>query len=412
MRPLRFIVPVLFAGASVLPALASNDPGFAKQWGLSKIGAEAAWATATGDGITIAIIDSGVDLGHEDLANKIVPGVDYIDGGTPQDENGHGTHVAGIAAASTGNGVGVAGTAPGAKILPMRVLGPDGSCSPCSTAAAIDESVARGADVINLSLSQLGKSVLGPSQSFADALERAWAAGVIPVLAAGNDYLLMSGYEKNSAIVVSASNRNDQKPDFSSEVGRAKWAMAAPGGGSTFDAQANDVFSTDWDGSKTNLYGYKAGTSMSAPHVAGAAAILRSMGLSPQQTVDRLLATAVDIGSVGHDTTFGSGRLDLAAAVRGLSPAGPVSPPPTGLPFGKGKPRPSTSAVPVTSPAATLAPPSGPQPTPDPSPIIAGAPKDPGRPSTGVPGAIVMAVVAAASGGVGIYFFRFRAKRF
>ncbi|MEO7803818.1 MAG: S8 family serine peptidase [Actinomycetota bacterium] len=412
MRIFRAILITSFLTVMASPAIASNDPGFGKQWGLSKIGAETAWQTAKGDGMIIAIIDSGIDLAHEDLKDKILPGKDYFDDdAVPQDEDGHGTHVAGIAAAITGNGRGVAGTAPGAKILPLRVLGPDGACSPCYTSAAIDEAVARGADVINLSLGGVGQEVFGPG--FDEALERAWAAGVIPVVAAGNHYLLASGYEDNSAIVVSATNRNDKKPDFSSGVGAAKWGMAAPGGGSTFDARADDIYSTDWNGSTNNLYGYNAGTSMSAPYVAGAAAVLRSMGLTPQQTVDRLLATAVDIGAAGHDATFGSGRLDLAAAVRG-TPSIPPPPPGTSTPAPSGKktsPRPGVSVAPNQSPAVSPVPRVSVAPSVtsavSPGPFLGGSDgPGPDRSGTSWVGPIV--AVALGMLGVGIYLLKRR----
>jgi subtilisin family serine protease len=121
----------LVAGAVIAgpSARASDDPYFSRQWGLTTIQAEQAWSTATGAGSTVAIVDTGIDLGHPDLAGHIVgTGRDLVDDDNEaQDENGHGTHVAGIVAAMTGNGVGVAGTAPDAALLPVRVLDEDGS---------------------------------------------------------------------------------------------------------------------------------------------------------------------------------------------------------------------------------------------------------------------------------------------
>lgn len=318
---IAIVLGILPGGASA--ASDPNDPFFSLQWGLSKIGAPAAWEIGSGAGVVIAVIDSGVDLNHEDLASKIVAGHDFIDGDeSPQDENGHGTHVSGIAAAITGNGQGVAGTAPEAKIMPLRVLDGNGACSPCATSQAIRYAVDHGAKVINLSLAEVGQEVFGPGQSFTDALDYAWSHGVIAVIAAGNSYFLTSGYSNNNAIIVSATNRSDGRPDFSNGVGSAKWGIAAPGGGSTFDSSSGDIYSTYWDGSDPNRYAYNAGTSMSAPHVAGAAAVLRGLGLSAQQTVDRLLSTATDLGTPGRDSTFGAGRLDLAAAVKGLGSTG------------------------------------------------------------------------------------------
>src|SRR4051794_19040579 len=153
---------------AVAPPATPDDPGFSKQWGLQSIGAPGAWATATGRGTTIAIVDSGVALTHEDLqGGKIVGAVSCLDtngyagacrtGG--QDDDGHGTHVAGIAAATTNNGTGVAGVAPDASLLVVKVLrhgcdalGCTASGTSADVAAGIVYAADHGADVINLSL--------------------------------------------------------------------------------------------------------------------------------------------------------------------------------------------------------------------------------------------------------------------
>lgn len=313
-----------------LPAAgAPNDPAFDRQWASAVIGAERAWETGRGAGVTIAIIDTGVHLTHEDIAvaGKLVAGHDYIAGETaPQDENGHGTHVAGIAAAATGNGRGIAGVAPDARILPVRVLDRDGRCvGNCRVSDAIRWAADQGAGVINLSLGEVGQQVFGPS--FGSALRYAWSKGSIPVVAAGNDFLLSSGYADHPALVVAATDRHDRKPDFSSGVGQAKWGLSAPGGGSSFDPIEDDILSTAFDPNAPNAndrYRYARGTSQAAPHVAGAAAILLSLGLDPQETVDRLLETAKDLGPAGRDATFGHGRLDIARAVEGYGTNGSV----------------------------------------------------------------------------------------
>lgn len=321
-----------FTGAEPAHA-AVNDPGYDRQWSMKKIGAEQAWATGTGAGITIAVVDTGMFFGHEDFASgKILPGRNFIeDGQRPDDDVGHGTHVAGIAAASVNNGRGVVGVAPDAKILPVRVLQLDkddpaykafgtrsGVGGVDDVRAGIRWAVDNGAHVVNLSLGDNVQGVFG--SSFVDAIRYAWDRGVICVVAAGNSFVTGSGFSSESAIVVSATDRNDAKPTYSSSVGQAKWGMAAPGGeGSGADA----VLSTFWTPDNVpNRYSYAAGTSMAAPHVAGAAAILRGLGLTPLQTVERLRATAKDIGDPGPDRTFGAGRLDLAKAVAGLRPAG------------------------------------------------------------------------------------------
>ncbi|MDQ3304542.1 MAG: S8 family serine peptidase, partial [Actinomycetota bacterium] len=126
------IVGVLALAVSLIVALpgvatASDDPFFSEQWGLEAIGAEAAWSQGRGAGMVIAVVDTGVDLDHEDLEDNLLPGRSFISSSPPQDGNGHGTHVAGIAAASTGNRIGVAGVAPDASILPVKVLDEKGA---------------------------------------------------------------------------------------------------------------------------------------------------------------------------------------------------------------------------------------------------------------------------------------------
>jgi len=147
--------------AFVLP----NDPGYPNQWGLTKVHAASAWGISTGSaGVTIAIIDTGIDETHPDLAGKIVAGYDFVDGDTnPHDLNGHGTHVAGIIGARR-NETGVVGVAPLCRLLIGKVLGDDGSGSSRSVASGIDWAVDRGAEVISMSL---GSSQ--PSQDIATA---------------------------------------------------------------------------------------------------------------------------------------------------------------------------------------------------------------------------------------------------
>jgi subtilisin family serine protease len=343
--------------AGAVPA-APDDPGFSLQWGLADIGAPAAWAVADGSGITIAIVDSGIDLTHEDLAAKIVANVSCIGSagdstrcveGQGQDDDGHGTHVAGIAAAITGNGRGVAGVAPGASLMAVRVLKHtcdlSGQCtasgSAADVAAGIRWAADHGAQVINLSLGASTQAVLGPD--FASAISYAWGKGAIPVVAAGNQFVLGSGFKDQPAMVVSAVGPGDVKASYSNGVGAAKWGIAAPGGDGDDGGncktghQPTTILSTYWNPAwGANVYACLAGTSMAAPHVSGAAAVLRSAGLSPQETVDRLLESAKDLG---NPSEFGAGRLDLTAAVQGL-----------------GGPEPTTTSTAATSTSTTAAP--------------------------------------------------------
>ena len=389
-----FLVP---AAAAQEPSTTS-DPGRSRQWALDRIGAGGAWQVATGAGTTIAVVDSGIDVDHPDLRDKIDGTTDCVGrddapggclDGAGADDAGHGTHVAGIAAAATDNREGVAGVAPAARLLAVRVLA--NSCPPgadpggaACEAEGTESDVAEGirwaadrdADVINLSLGSVTQAVVGPGRAFAEALAYAWDRGSIPVLVAGNDLLLPGSIVDVPAVIVSATTRDDGRASYSSGVGSVRWAVAAPGGESDDAASCeaptpNGILSTFFrpapDGEGTSGYACVAGTSMAAPHVAGALAVLRSAGLGPQEAVERLLATATDLGPTGPDSTFGAGRIDLAAAVEGLAPTGqPVGSAGATVPAGTGAttptPTPTTAtattgsdpAVATTSPATTV----------------------------------------------------------
>ncbi|MEX2658428.1 MAG: S8 family serine peptidase [Acidimicrobiales bacterium] len=371
---------VLGAAVLVMPVAAlPNDPLADRQWGTDVIGAETAWSAGRGAGTVIAIVDTGVHLDHPDLRDKLVAGRDFVDGDAhPQDGHGHGTHVAGTAAAATGNGIGVAGVAPDARIMPVRVLADDGNGSGANISAGIRWAADNGATVINLSLGSDTQAVLGPS--FSEAIRHAWSKGSIPVVAAGNQFVTGSGFADQPAIVVTATSREDTKAYFSSTTGSARWPISAPGGARNLtDPVEDDILSTyHTPGRPADEYAYLAGTSMAAPHVAGAAAVLRGLGLSPQQTVDRLLATAKDLGPRGRDSTFGAGRLDLAAAVAGLGPgsAPPTTAPPAPPPAGRAappasEPDPTPGATPPGEPTASTATPEA-EPAPAAGPVVEG----------------------------------------
>src|SRR5437870_5949051 len=148
-----FAALLVAALAAAAPAAGAGDPLRSQQWGLDMIEADAAHQVTTGAGAVVAVVDSGVYAAHPDLAGRLLPGHDFVDNdSTPQDDNGHGTHVTGIIAADAGNGVGIEGVAPGATILPLRALDADGNGTSTDIAHAIDYAVAHGAQVINLSL--------------------------------------------------------------------------------------------------------------------------------------------------------------------------------------------------------------------------------------------------------------------
>ncbi|MDP9294747.1 MAG: S8 family serine peptidase, partial [Actinomycetota bacterium] len=180
------LLAVLVAAA---PAAAAGDPRRGEQWGLDLVEADAAHAVSQGAGAVVAIVDSGVQADHPDLAGRVGAGHDFVDGdATPQDGDGHGTHVLGVIAAATGNGIGVASVAPLATLMPVRVLGDDGSGTSANVARGIDYAREHGADVINLSLGA-DVPLLGSGGEFDAAVRRALAAGIVVVAAAGNNGL-------------------------------------------------------------------------------------------------------------------------------------------------------------------------------------------------------------------------------
>ena len=395
------------------PAGASTDPGRAKQWGLDRIGESA--ARGTGEGVVVAVVDTGVDLQHVDLRDRLLPGIDIVGHDSdPQDENGHGTHVAGIIGADADNGVGVAGVAPGVKLLPVRVLDADGSGALDDIVAGIHWAIDHGADVINLSIGEDTQAVFGPSLS--GAVRDAWKAGVVPVIAAGNQYVLGSGFSDEPALVVSATTRDDGKPSYASGVGAAKWGIAAPGGEQPMLGEDGAILSTYWIAGKRDQYAYDCGTSMAAPHVAGAVAVLLGLGYTPQQAVDRLLSTAKDIGAPGRDSTFGAGLLDIAAATAsdGIDPdnteppnttAPPAQSPPTTV-AGQSTP-PTAGNAPAPAPTVTVAPtPTLPAKSVDAPRTASGASSDDSSDNKAVPGV----VAAAAALGTGAAAFALRRR--
>lgn len=324
------------------PASANTrDTYRSRQWGLDKIQAEEAWPTAAGGGAIIAIVDTGVDMTHEDLASKILyySDADFVEPrGTcitrrrrkvcrqdgAQDKDGHGTMVAGIAGAATNNGLGIAGVAPDAVILPVRVLpggGRDGSTH--DVAAGIVYAADKGAHVINLSLAydQMSDPLANP-QPIHDAIDYAWEKGAVIVVAAGNAAVPACAEPSAHprALCVGATDPQDLRSYYSnSDPGAQQWFMVAPGGAGV--QCSGDIISTtlatkSGSGcSTTTGYEVSSGTSLAAPAVSGAAAMLAGHGLTNDVIVNCLLDNADDLGTPGTDSIYGSGRLNAARAV-------------------------------------------------------------------------------------------------
>ena len=303
------LVAAQLALAAPGAAGAAGDPLRPQQWGLDLIHADQAHAVTEGAGAVVAVVDTGVRTDHPDLAGRLLAGRDFVTpGAAMHDGNGHGTHVTGIIAADEGNGIGIEGVAPQSLVLPVRVLGDDGSGTDADVAQGVDWAVSQGVSVINLSLGGLPISDVGQSDLGA-AINQALDRGVVVVAAAGNDSLPMCEQPAtdNRLLCVGAVDRRGLHSFFSS-FGMGVNVLAP--GGSDLPGTDEDVLSTWNDGG----YQFLAGTSQATPHVSGVAALLVSLGLRGQAVVQRILSTESS-----------SGLLDAQAAVAGLSrPAGPA----------------------------------------------------------------------------------------
>jgi hypothetical protein len=306
------------AWSTAAPAPAAADPLRRAQWYLDTIHADAAQRVADGAGVLVAVIDTGVDADHPDLRGAVVAGRDLVDStGSDHDPNGHGTHVAGIIAARAGNGIGIEGAAPGARILTIRALDADGSGDTGMVAAAVDEAVTAGAKVINLSLGPTANVIrsLSPLDPLVAAVKRAVNADVAVVAAAGNQGLPVCAQPSSlpEILCVEAVTRDLSRAAYSNYGMQVD--VVAPGGD---DSEA--IRSTYKDGDYADLMG----TSQATPQVAAAAAMLISLGLSAHEAVTRIESSATDLGPRGVDLEFGHGLLDIQAAMGGLAPRAPT----------------------------------------------------------------------------------------
>jgi subtilisin family serine protease len=299
-----------FGGAGASTANAAIDPLRSVQWALDAIHlrdlvVRAPQAVPAGEGALVAVVDSGVDSVHPDLAGRVVRGPDFVDGdGGPDDPNGHGTHIAGIVAAAAGNGIGGAGVAPAARILAIRVLDANNGGSPANVAAGINAAIAARADVINLSLNWSAPSAaLTP---VTEAIRRAADAGIAVIVASGNDAQPQceEPFVPQRTLCVGAVDGDLRLASFSSH-----------GGGLGIVAPGEDLVSTWHDDDYISI----SGTSQAAAVTSGVAALLVGLGLHGQAVIDRLIQTARDIGTPGPDLATGHGLLDADRAVEGAA---------------------------------------------------------------------------------------------
>jgi subtilisin family serine protease len=320
--------------AAAHATLEPDDPfyGPSAEWGLPLIGAPIAWDTSTGaDGPILAVVDTGVDATHPDFDGRVLPGIDLVNGDDDaSDDNGHGTHVAGIMAATGNNGIGGAGVCWGCRILPVKALDAAGSGTYSTVASGITWAADHGASVINLSLGGSADSV-----TLRAAVAYARERGAVIVAAAGNNGSTTPFYPAafEGVVAVGAADPVDARYDFS-DYGR-DWVDVAAGGCSE----------STWPGS---AYASLCGTSMATPFVSGSLGLLLAAdpAVTPADAEAALEATAGPEGIAW--TAFGVVHLDRAL--------------PSLLAIGTPYPVPTPTPTPVPTPAPT--------PTPAPAPLV------------------------------------------
>ncbi len=346
MRPSRALV-ALACAAALAPgttATAAGDPMLSQQFSLTQLHAPQAWARSQGKGVVVAVLDSGVDLGHPDFRGRLVPGATFLGCGSRScgngdwksgpasrrgDAYGHGTHVAGAIVAGRANGVGIVGVAPLAKVMPVKI-GDKVVYDDADVTRGIRWAVDHGADVINLSLS------IEPSLA-PDAVHYATQRGVVVVAAAGNntDPFCIYPAALPEVVCVTATDRNELPATYSSGAVKEEGllSVAAPGGAGLpgpvagyvpFPDCTERVLSTWPRGEPGNGrcpgeggYRYLSGTSLASPHVAGVVALLLAQGRTPAQAVDVLVKTArtPGVGPGVWTPEYGHEIVDAAAAV-------------------------------------------------------------------------------------------------
>ncbi len=290
----------------------ANDTYLGKQYHLDAINMNKAWSVTTGvNKVKIAIVDTGIDLNHPDLKSKLIAGANIIEPSQkPMDDNGHGTHVAGIAGAATDNKLGVAGIAPDCSLMPIKVL-KNGRGTDIDIAEGIVTAVKKGADVINISIGLYTKST-----AMEKAVKYAISKNVVVVSSAGNESKSSKIHLPSmikGVIEVSATNQRDKLASFSNYAQQI--SVSAPGDNIYSTMPTYNVELTSEAG---KTYGLLSGTSMASPIVAGLAALLKSedKDMTPAEIKKRLEKTSVDLGKKGYDEYYGYGRIDAYSALK------------------------------------------------------------------------------------------------
>ncbi len=303
-----------------------NDTYYPYQWHLDNhvyggIHMESAWDISNGSGVIVAVIDTGVAQAPDLAGTTFVPGYDFVNGDSnPNDDNGHGTHVAGTIAQTTNNGYGVAGVAFGCSIMPIKVLNATGSGTNAWVANGIYFAVDHGADVISMSLG--GPN---PSSTIEDAVAHAYNHGVTVIAAAGNEYEEGNAPNYPAAydayVIAVGATRYDETRSYYSNTG-SYLDLVAPGGDMTVDQNGDGypdgVLQQTFGGSPPSFgFYFKQGTSMATPHVAGVAALVIAKGITGPDNISALLkSSAEDKGTPGWDEEYGWGLVNAATALR------------------------------------------------------------------------------------------------